>query len=1066
MNSAKASDTKSAGQQQRGTNAVSAAPQPLALGQRLGNQGLGQLLSARRLQAKLAVSNPNDVYEQEADRVADQVMRMADPQHRSLSNTPVSVQRKCKSCEEKLYRSPESSDAPSVDAATERSIGSLSGRGNPLPQSVRAFMEPRFGADFSAVRVHNDAHAHGLARAVNAHAFAVGRNVVFGAGHYAPETENGKRLLAHELTHVVQQTGSGAVAIARKPSNAEHARESAAAQERATWLELHEGVFAYLTPTATTIDNVARYLSGYPQMPTVLAQLNHVSRQTLIHQAHPLIVPIELIDRDEAFQDMPDDVGRRIDARLSELAQMERKQRYGKVSGGHSAGPGVVGLIPLTTEALKQAGAGLSYFGERALHVIAFVAGVVHGFLKSIWDALSGLAKLLYNVVKSLVTQELISDIKQLVDDVRQLSWQKIADKLGAWAEGWATKLESKDPWTAGHAHGYLTGHVMGQAVMTLLSGGALAAAKAALLSTEIGKLIARSRVWVALQSRVVKVRNSAREAGDAVSDALEALRESRVGKVVKVAEVVGTAGLWTVTTVMKALDLPSAIARTVAEKLVAHAKQLSIFFPRIRVLSDRAKRWLFGCNSPCDWDPDDLVKTLEGHSNAQIEDRSRPPKAPRRSKQLRDLRRLRNRLRRGIDPKLAAPAVQVANPVRGGTVSRGMFRGRKAYAAYNEALARSQGREVGLYWNEGTGEYAVRVGEQGVVRPPWGEHGWHAVVHYHPGADSILRLRLPSVGDFEDLAWLYVGRGKQHVFEFVEFDIPNVGRGRAEFGYDPAHPDKPVYVRIHKPNEPAQTLRFESTEDFAAYWGQRTIHTAPGEALYDDLVEQARVLFGDLNLQVPKQRGDHAGADASREGGERTVLLADDWAFDELSHNAVRRARRAMSDARRDSARVGYRDPKPAGPDYKDPEATLGNCGSASKHAARALVGVGVPGKDIYMNQVGDIPGFAGLGKHTFVVYTRLPDRVDILIDPSFAQFTGDRNRTVEALLARAPGGAQLRSDLIGQGYTVLTDDIAKLYVRAVCEGREVPAVRAADLKADRANLGKNPARIDPFRC
>jgi Domain of unknown function (DUF4157) len=77
-------------------------------------------------------------------------------------------------------------------------------------------MEPRFGADFSAVRVHTDAHAHALARSVNAQAFTVGRNVVFGAGQYAPETESGKRLLAHELTHTIQQ-GSASRVVQRSP---------------------------------------------------------------------------------------------------------------------------------------------------------------------------------------------------------------------------------------------------------------------------------------------------------------------------------------------------------------------------------------------------------------------------------------------------------------------------------------------------------------------------------------------------------------------------------------------------------------------------------------------------------------------------------------------------------------------------------------------------------------------------------------------------------------------------------------------------------------------------------
>ena len=79
--------------------------------------------------------------------------------------------------------------------------------GRPLDAGTRSFMEPRFGHDFSGVRVHTDEHAAESARSVNALAYTVGRDVVFGAGRYAPSTMTGKQLLAHELTHVVQQGG-------------------------------------------------------------------------------------------------------------------------------------------------------------------------------------------------------------------------------------------------------------------------------------------------------------------------------------------------------------------------------------------------------------------------------------------------------------------------------------------------------------------------------------------------------------------------------------------------------------------------------------------------------------------------------------------------------------------------------------------------------------------------------------------------------------------------------------------------------------------------------------------
>jgi hypothetical protein len=87
--------------------------------------------------------------------------------------------------------------------------------GRPLDAATRAFMEPHFGHDFSRVRVHTDGPAAESARAVDARAYTVGRSVVFGAGQYAPETEGGRKLLAHELAHTLQQGMAGEVAASR-----------------------------------------------------------------------------------------------------------------------------------------------------------------------------------------------------------------------------------------------------------------------------------------------------------------------------------------------------------------------------------------------------------------------------------------------------------------------------------------------------------------------------------------------------------------------------------------------------------------------------------------------------------------------------------------------------------------------------------------------------------------------------------------------------------------------------------------------------------------------------------
>src|SRR6266849_1328450 len=138
------------------------------------------------------------------------------------SFTPVQtglLQRKCAcgqhtitggECEECRHKHEGTIQRAAVSAAPVNTVPPivhdvLSSSGQPLDAGTRAFMEPRFGHDFSGVRVHTDARATESARAVNALAYTVGRDMVFGTGQYAPETSEGRGLLAHELTHVVQQ---------------------------------------------------------------------------------------------------------------------------------------------------------------------------------------------------------------------------------------------------------------------------------------------------------------------------------------------------------------------------------------------------------------------------------------------------------------------------------------------------------------------------------------------------------------------------------------------------------------------------------------------------------------------------------------------------------------------------------------------------------------------------------------------------------------------------------------------------------------------------------------------
>ncbi len=163
---------------------------------------------------ELTIGEPDDQCEREADAVADHVMRMADEAVTHVAPTACSLQRKCGACdighEETLVQKPaEPSSASAQGISTTAPAGVhqvLNAPGRPLPMETRAFFEPRFDHDFSRVRVHADGAAQQSARDVYAHAYTVGHHIVFGTGKFSPSTAEGARLLAHELTHVVQQS--------------------------------------------------------------------------------------------------------------------------------------------------------------------------------------------------------------------------------------------------------------------------------------------------------------------------------------------------------------------------------------------------------------------------------------------------------------------------------------------------------------------------------------------------------------------------------------------------------------------------------------------------------------------------------------------------------------------------------------------------------------------------------------------------------------------------------------------------------------------------------------------
>ncbi len=244
-----------------------------------------------QVQARLTIGSANDAYEQEADRVASQVMQtntnqpiQPQEEEKALQRSPLAatttplVQRETLPAEEKALQArglqrdlseeaeeplqAKASGAVEATADLENQLTQTQGAGSSLPAATRAFMEPRFGHDFSQVRVHTDSTAVQMSQAIGAQAFTHGSDIYFNAGKYDPDSQAGKELLAHELTHVVQQTGASAPQKQATP-----APHAAVLQARLNWnradLEKAAGKKSF---RSEEYKNIVRIVHNYNRM--------------------------------------------------------------------------------------------------------------------------------------------------------------------------------------------------------------------------------------------------------------------------------------------------------------------------------------------------------------------------------------------------------------------------------------------------------------------------------------------------------------------------------------------------------------------------------------------------------------------------------------------------------------------------------------------------------------------------------------------------------------------------------------------------------------------------------
>lgn len=631
-----------------------------------------------------------------------------------------------------------------IDPGVESSIQRARGGGQALDAGVRAQMEPAFGSDFSGVRIHTGAEADRLNQAVSARAFTTGKDVFFRSGEYNPGTSSGRELLAHELTHVVQQRGATVQAkLTLGPVDDPAEREADDMAQRV--MRQHDPGAVTTTPQPRIQRMCAQCRKAMEEgdaaglCPDCKAKLNRVAVQTMRVQRDPAegsskafseagwrdineigIVFKEGTDKQDGGANLRDAPGGNLIRWLpqntkvfilkedSKKAAQDTdlavtvltpgggagefgyvKKRYiwrnlpdpdadvYKIKPGESAielaakhysGKGfdvwskdkryvVNALVWVNQQASHNSGGtsgiykasvdddwdtakttagvyiwlpGVDYLnaiyekvaehgggtgsitgdlwrtvkkiGHWIAYGLAFVGGLLHGFVKSLWDAVSGLVSTVVDVLVSIFTGSVLSDAKELWDGISKLTWKDIKEAVGAWADKWAEKLNSKSPWVAGHAHGYLTGYVMAEAAQLLLTGGAAAAAKAALWGSRLGKFIKGTRAFTAFAKGIEKAGEAGGKVKKAVGAAAHAVAKS------KPFTVLADARRW----IGNALRLS---AQTLEDlSLPAINKLRTLSDDALEALSKFAepfKRVILGCESPCKVDLDVIQQYL-----------------------------------------------------------------------------------------------------------------------------------------------------------------------------------------------------------------------------------------------------------------------------------------------------------------------------------------------------------------------------------------------------------------------------------------------------------------------
>ena len=457
--------------------------QILHLQRTIGNQAVGRLLKSGALQAKLMIGQPGDIYEREADRMAERVMKMPGSQVPNEKNvsTPAgnnSIRRRCPGCkkgtrigkeeeDEKLrkkeapgpqeepffkiseYQSKKEtinakSDSGTLQAGSDlqQKLNTSKGSGRTLPEDIRSSFESALGADFSNVNIHTGTDAVEMNKELGAQAFTHGSDIYFNSGKYDPTSSSGKQLLAHELTHTVQQGGS--TLRTKKQAGAEYAYLKTDAPDiQAAWYNFSIPFTDYeFDPSIQGVKNAANIAKN-----TVVEGAGWVKDKAV-----------------EGFEWIVNKIKGLISSGIDWLNEKWNSIKEFALSGFESVRKSFTDILGFVQSPLDFiANAIMSLDAESLNKAWTKFSGIVTGIWKgfklltenllsqvnSIWEGISGFATSLFNRIYSLTQnylfQTLPDDLKKIIDTlinkVKILwksiddGWEKIFKKIKTWIE-------------------------------------------------------------------------------------------------------------------------------------------------------------------------------------------------------------------------------------------------------------------------------------------------------------------------------------------------------------------------------------------------------------------------------------------------------------------------------------------------------------------------------------------------------------------------------------------------------------------------------------------------------